>query len=356
MVCARQRLTLLLTDATVSAIPPSFQSRSRMPSVDSLCSSSCASAPSASTFYSYSDYGSCLPNSLREFKASSISYHDISCASSASYQPAPRFVELDDNEVEIELPAPYMSSVPAYAPEQHYSAEAMEDVFIPYASYPCQPLPGQEHHLANCHFVDQAEYRPLHPQMDHRAPIFRHHCLCGCAPPSGHLLPCSIWQTAPDPLYHPTSPHRFCTSQFRGRYAPLGPSPSNKKAELYKTELCRSWTDSGYCRYEGKCQFAHGHVEMRPVPPARGGHARAMSIGSMLPLSPEVGSMMQRGLNGKADCPSCSSSWPVDHTVRVSCLRLAEAEQLPVQLISKHQCLCKATSQHTRLIRISKCV
>lgn len=34
---------------------------------------------------------------------------------------------------------------------------------------------------------------------------------------------------------------------------------------LYKTELCRSWEETGTCRYNAKCQFAHGREELRPV-------------------------------------------------------------------------------------------
>ncbi|QDZ24889.1 hypothetical protein HOP50_15g74320 [Chloropicon primus] len=34
---------------------------------------------------------------------------------------------------------------------------------------------------------------------------------------------------------------------------------------LYKTELCRSWEETGSCRYGGKCQFAHGKSELRPI-------------------------------------------------------------------------------------------
>ncbi|CAI5977210.1 unnamed protein product [Closterium sp. NIES-64] len=39
-------------------------------------------------------------------------------------------------------------------------------------------------------------------------------------------------------------------------------SPTNP---LYKTELCRSWEETGACRYGGKCQFAHGRDELRAV-------------------------------------------------------------------------------------------
>ncbi|GAA5912678.1 Tis11p [Sporobolomyces salmoneus] len=42
-----------------------------------------------------------------------------------------------------------------------------------------------------------------------------------------------------------------------------GPSPNNRKLELYKTELCRSWEEKGSCRYGFRCQFAHGREEQR---------------------------------------------------------------------------------------------
>jgi len=37
------------------------------------------------------------------------------------------------------------------------------------------------------------------------------------------------------------------------------------KQSLYKTEMCRSFMDTGNCRYGTKCQFAHGAHERRPV-------------------------------------------------------------------------------------------
>lgn len=33
----------------------------------------------------------------------------------------------------------------------------------------------------------------------------------------------------------------------------------------YKTELCKSYTETGICRYGTKCQFAHGKEEIRPI-------------------------------------------------------------------------------------------
>ena len=44
-----------------------------------------------------------------------------------------------------------------------------------------------------------------------------------------------------------------------------GPSANNRKLNLYKTELCRSWEEKGTCRYGTKCQFAHGEEELRKV-------------------------------------------------------------------------------------------
>jgi len=38
-----------------------------------------------------------------------------------------------------------------------------------------------------------------------------------------------------------------------------------ESATLYKTELCRSFTETGNCRYGIKCQFAHGADELRGV-------------------------------------------------------------------------------------------
>lgn len=38
--------------------------------------------------------------------------------------------------------------------------------------------------------------------------------------------------------------------------------------ELYKTELCESFSTKGYCKYGNKCQFAHGLQELRIKPRA----------------------------------------------------------------------------------------
>jgi len=37
------------------------------------------------------------------------------------------------------------------------------------------------------------------------------------------------------------------------------------KQNLYKTEMCRNWVETGQCPYANRCQFAHGEQELRDV-------------------------------------------------------------------------------------------
>lgn len=46
---------------------------------------------------------------------------------------------------------------------------------------------------------------------------------------------------------------------------PILPEEELQPQSLYKTELCRSFEETGACRYGSKCQFAHGREELRPV-------------------------------------------------------------------------------------------
>jgi len=43
------------------------------------------------------------------------------------------------------------------------------------------------------------------------------------------------------------------------------PLEEETSQNLYKTELCRSFEETGTCRYGMKCQFAHGRAELRHV-------------------------------------------------------------------------------------------
>ncbi|KAJ5067856.1 mRNA decay activator protein zfp36 [Anaeramoeba ignava] len=56
---------------------------------------------------------------------------------------------------------------------------------------------------------------------------------------------------------------RFGTVNFP--VVPNNVSPQNPQKERYKTEMCRSWEETGTCRYGSKCQFAHGYHELRPI-------------------------------------------------------------------------------------------
>ncbi len=39
----------------------------------------------------------------------------------------------------------------------------------------------------------------------------------------------------------------------------------DKRVQLYKTEICRTFEETGACRYGTKCQFAHDQSELRPT-------------------------------------------------------------------------------------------
>eukprot|EP00696_Hemimastix_kukwesjijk_P000064 gnl/Hemi2/10103_TR3500_c0_g1_i1.p2 gnl/Hemi2/10103_TR3500_c0_g1~~gnl/Hemi2/10103_TR3500_c0_g1_i1.p2 ORF type:complete len:139 (-),score=23.27 gnl/Hemi2/10103_TR3500_c0_g1_i1:186-602(-) len=45
----------------------------------------------------------------------------------------------------------------------------------------------------------------------------------------------------------------------------MNKSPPQSCKTLYKTEPCRSFEETGTCRYGSKCQFAHGCEDIRPV-------------------------------------------------------------------------------------------
>ena len=56
----------------------------------------------------------------------------------------------------------------------------------------------------------------------------------------------------------------------------------------YKTELCKNWIEVGVCRYEGKCQFAHGEDEL---------------VGKMGPTNSKYKSKTCTTFNDKLYCP-----------------------------------------------------
>ncbi|XP_063168581.1 mRNA decay activator protein ZFP36 [Candoia aspera] len=82
----------------------------------------------------------------------------------------------------------------------------------------------------------------------------------------------SHWSPGGEQLRPPLRPDRS-VSLIEGKpnllppppgFPPLkqpGPAPSSR----YKTELCRTFSESGKCKYGAKCQFAHGSAELRTV-------------------------------------------------------------------------------------------
>merc|ERR1719187_823451 len=44
-----------------------------------------------------------------------------------------------------------------------------------------------------------------------------------------------------------------------------GHPKGKERRSLFKTELCREWSTSGWCYYNKRCSFAHGLHELRPV-------------------------------------------------------------------------------------------
>jgi len=84
------------------------------------------------------------------------------------------------------------------------------------------------------------------------------------------------WSTTwSPPAYSPNFP-KYSLSSNTAETQGFGPNVKDKKRNseieeeltqqnLYKTELCRSWVETGSCRYGIKCQFAHGKSELRPI-------------------------------------------------------------------------------------------
>lgn len=68
----------------------------------------------------------------------------------------------------------------------------------------------------------------------------------------------------PDQLAPLSAPPPDTPAGRKGRSATR--SAPRIKNELYKTEICRSYSQTGgFCKYGAKCQFAHGDRERRPV-------------------------------------------------------------------------------------------
>ncbi|XP_043853834.1 mRNA decay activator protein ZFP36 [Dromiciops gliroides] len=65
----------------------------------------------------------------------------------------------------------------------------------------------------------------------------------------------------PPPGFEPLAPRAAPSEAAPGSASPAGAASPSR----YKTELCRTFSESGKCRYGSKCQFAHGPGELRPA-------------------------------------------------------------------------------------------
>ncbi len=72
-----------------------------------------------------------------------------------------------------------------------------------------------------------------------------------------------IMQPQPPPA--PTSPQGSGSITCQTKRSAVDIEKEINGQNLYKTELCRSFIETGACRYGSKCQFAHGRQELRPV-------------------------------------------------------------------------------------------
>lgn len=54
-------------------------------------------------------------------------------------------------------------------------------------------------------------------------------------------------------------------SQFAVSSVGRSKSFVDKRIALYKTEMCRAFEETGFCKYGGRCQFAHSQNELRKV-------------------------------------------------------------------------------------------
>ncbi|CAI7869379.1 unnamed protein product [Closterium sp. NIES-54] len=86
------------------------------------------------------------------------------------------------------------------------------------------------------------------------------------APPTATLLARSLSSAALlDSVASPSFTATAAAEAAVAAAADAAASAASPTNPLYKTELCRSWEETGACRYGGKCQFAHGREELRAV-------------------------------------------------------------------------------------------
>lgn len=63
----------------------------------------------------------------------------------------------------------------------------------------------------------------------------------------------------PYPMYHPYMMYQYSAARQ------IQPAQQIARSELYKTQLCKNYSNEKSCKYGNMCQFAHGESEIRPM-------------------------------------------------------------------------------------------
>lgn len=88
-------------------------------------------------------------------------------------------------------------------------------------------------------------------------------------PPPPPPAPPAELSDVPQSTLNPNAPCHGSPGRMQvlanGDIIDCGRLPQTARNNLYKTELCKHFMDTGACRYGSKCQFAHGEHELRGV-------------------------------------------------------------------------------------------
>lgn len=165
-------------------------------------------------------------------------------------------------------------SISIYAPPFHPSTPIHQTTSDRLASSslndPCQDpiIPQQHHFLQPSSIMTSSLMLSLQssPATMPMPPLY------ATSHPNANAADVAASSRASPILRSPSAPPS--TSQSVHSLPPISPpslsqntqSAPRIKNELYKTEICRSYAESGgFCKYGSKCQFAHGDEELRPV-------------------------------------------------------------------------------------------
>jgi len=175
------------------------------------------------------------------------------------------------------IPSPLMNGVlrhatmPQPTPQRVYSPPTSYNTMPAYtpANFMPVPMTAMQPMMYPSYFppaATQAFYSPpLMPPKEPQAASLPSQQAAAATPASVPASNQSPWKPI-NPNSQPQMPLSWLISQANGGFMVGGPSPHNRKAGLFKSELCRNWEEKRTCRYGPKCQFAHGEDELRKIP------------------------------------------------------------------------------------------